>query len=168
MWEMQIRSVIFKWGKKKIFSHYKDFHEITGCPVWFQHWFWISTKKCLWTNWHILTHPSFLLCWFSLLSLSGWYRAVLHRNLLFWVWNKDPSARFRLPQELLPEKWMERHGLRGGAHRVSGRHMHTPTYVPDVHYLHWIADTKWSDSDVFHPLLCSTRSGQNEVVCHVV
>lgn len=55
--------------------------------------------------------------WF--LFPSGWHRALLHRDLLFRVWNKDSRPWFRLSQEFLPKEWMERHGLCGGAHRVS-------------------------------------------------
>lgn len=82
--------------------------------------------------------PSFLPCILCLISLSlclssGWYRAVLHRDLLFWVWNKDPGTWFCLSQELLPEKWVECHGLCGGTHRVSGRRHRLYTYYTHTH-----------------------------------
>lgn len=55
--------------------------------------------------------------WFSF--FSGWHRAVLHRDLLFRVWNKDPCPWFCLPQEFLPKERMECDGLCGGTNRVS-------------------------------------------------
>lgn len=68
-------------------------------------------------NYHVHTWIffRFLLPFASL----GRHGAVLHWDLLFRVWNKDSGTWFCLPQELLPEKWMECHGFCGGAHRVS-------------------------------------------------
>lgn len=93
---------------------------------------------CL-SNHHNLSCFSSLLSFHSsfacfLLCSPGWYRAVFHRNLLFWVGNKDPGAWFCLPQELLPEKRMERDGLCRSAHRVSIKQMYmsqaqTHTYI---------------------------------------
>lgn len=71
---------------------------------------------------------------------TGRYRAVLYRNLLLWVRNKDPGAWFCLPQELLPEKWMECHGLCGCANRVGNFKqitcMHTKMHSLNAESLH--------------------------------
>lgn len=71
--------------------------------------------------------PPLSVCSISI-SSSGWYRAILHWDLLLWVWNKDPGTWFCLPQELLLEKWLERHGLCGGPHRVGGKRTQTHTW----------------------------------------
>lgn len=134
--------VVYLWDNFLFF-----FFNLFGTWDYLQKYFWNSFANCQLTyfvflclsNHHNLSCFSSLLSFHSsfacfLLCSPGWYRAVFHRNLLFWVGNKDPGAWFCLPQELLPEKRMERDGLCRSAHRVSIKQMYmsqaqTHTYI---------------------------------------
>lgn len=59
-------------------------------------------------------HFFILLCY-----VSGENGALLHRDVLFRGGDKDRGSGVRVPQRLVPEERLERHGLHRGAQRVS-------------------------------------------------
>lgn len=90
-------------------------------------WFAVKAHTCVYVyatlpsllSWSLTT--SLTVALHSCFALTGEDRALLHRDVLYWGRDKDHGPGLRVPQRLLPQEWMERHGLHCGPQRVSAK-----------------------------------------------